>query len=243
VIVPVLYMLRDDIAERLHSFVQAGGTVVATHTTGIVDETDLCFLADAPGPLRSLFGIWREEQDALHDGQKGLLRPVEGNALGLSGQYHYYHDADLIHAEGAEVLANYGTDFYQGQPALTLNRYGDGQAYYIASRNDDAFLRDFYGALIRHLALDPVLTDELPEGVTAQVRQDETADYVFLMNFSPEARTVDSGVESFADVLTGTACGDALTVEGYGIRILSRARAAIEGSPQRGDPIEKRSAK
>ncbi len=56
VIAPMLYMLREDTAERLQIYVQNGGTLVATYLTGLVDQTDLCFLADPPGPLQSV--IW-----------------------------------------------------------------------------------------------------------------------------------------------------------------------------------------
>jgi beta-galactosidase len=224
VIAPMLYMLRANIAERLHEFVRKGGVVVTTYLTGIVDETDLCFLADAPGPLRSLFGVWREEQDVLHDDQRGLLRAIENNGLGLSGPYQCHHYADVIHADGAQVLVEYGSDFYQGQPALTVNRFGEGEAYYIASRNDDAFLADFYGGLIRHLALRPVLACDLPDGVTAQVRQSESTEFVFLMNFAPDERMVDLDDATYTDALTGAACAGAITLEAYGLQILKRAK-------------------
>jgi beta-galactosidase len=242
VIAPMLYMLHANIADRLCEFVRNGGTVVVTYLTGIVDETDLCFLADAPGPLRTLFGIWREEQDVLHEGQHGLLQPVDGNLPGLSGPYHCYQYADVIHTEGAQVLAEYGSDFYQGQPALTVNRYGSGEAYYIASRNDDAFLTDFYGGLVRHLALKPALARDLPDGVTAQVRQDESTEYVFLMKFAPDECAIDLGDESYTDTLTGAACAGVVMLEGYGIRVLRRARLTPIGPAEDDKRKERRQA-
>ena len=75
------------------------------------------------------------------------MLPVAGNALGLTGEYEAREFCDLIHAETATVLATYGADFYAGRPALTVNELGQGQAYYIASRNDERFLDDFYAAL------------------------------------------------------------------------------------------------
>lgn len=224
VIVPMLYMLRGDFAARLSTFVQNGGAVVATYLTGIVDETDLCFLDDAPGPMRALFGVWREEQDVLHNDQQGLLQTVGGNLLGLSGSYRCVQYADVIHAEGAQVLVQYGSDFYKGQPALTVNRYGSGEAYYIASRNDDTFLTDFCDGLIRHLALRPALACDLPDGVTVQVRQSASTEYLFLMNFAPDERAIDLGNEFYTDPLAQTTCTGVVTVAGYGIRIFKRAR-------------------
>lgn len=220
VIVPMLYMLRGDIASRLEDFARSGGIVVATYLTGIVNETDLCFLSDAPGPLKSLFGIWREEQDVLHDGQHGLLRAVDGNALELSGQYHCHHFADVIHTESAQTLIEYASDYYQGQPAVTVNRYGQGKAYYIASRNEDTFLSDFYGGLSSQLALQSALMTTLPEGVTVQTRQSATIEYVFVMNFNDYACQVDLGSRSFVDTLHRMAYSTSLDLERYEIRIL-----------------------
>lgn len=222
VIAPMLYMQRGDVADRLAAFVRAGGALVATYLSGIVDESDLCFLDDAPGPLRPVLGIWREEQDVLHDGQTGLLVPTENNRLGLSGTYHTYHYADVIHTDTAQPLAVYQSDFYQGSPALTVNDYGAGEAYYMASRNDDVFLADFYGGLIQHLHLRPVLAADLPDGVTAQARRHGNVEVIFLMNFTPEARDVALGDMLFTDALTGAECPNRLQLDPYDVCILRR---------------------
>ncbi|CAH0305099.1 Beta-galactosidase BglY [Rahnella aquatilis] len=44
VIAPMLYMVRAGVGERITAFVQAGGRFVATYWSGIVNESDLCFL-------------------------------------------------------------------------------------------------------------------------------------------------------------------------------------------------------
>ena len=94
------------------------------------------------------------------------------------------------------MLAKYGTDFYKGRPALTVNAFGKGRAYYIASRNDDRFHDDFYGGLTRELGLKRVLGAKLPKGVTAQLRTDGKDDFVFLLNFQPAPRKVNLARES-----------------------------------------------
>ena len=170
-----------------------GGTFVATYWSGIVDENDLCFLGGFPGPLRQVLGIWDEEIDALYEGQVNSVVPVAGNKLGLTGDYEANELCALIHAETAEVLATYGEDFYAGRPALTVNRFGEGEAIYIASRNDDRFLSDLYAGLADELSLQRALDIDLPEGVTAQVRSDGEQRFVFIMNFASETRPVDLG--------------------------------------------------
>ena len=103
----------------------------------------------------------------------------------MSGTYEARDYFALIHAEGARVLATYGSDFYAGRPALTVNDFGKGQAYYVASRNDERFLDDFLGKLADQLNLLRALPADLPEGVTAQLRTDGEKRFVFVMNFNP----------------------------------------------------------
>ena len=45
VIAPMLYMFHNNIQQKLREFVQKGGVLLTTALTGVVDETDLCFMA------------------------------------------------------------------------------------------------------------------------------------------------------------------------------------------------------
>jgi beta-galactosidase len=206
--------------------VEAGGTFVATYWSGIVDENDLCFLGGFPGPLREVLGIWAEEIDALYEGDRNGVVPVAGNALGLSGEYEARELCDLIHADSAsesvEILATYASDFYAGRPALTVNRYGQGKAYYIASRNEERFLDDFYGALSGELGLLRSLDVDLPSGVSAQLRTDGERAYVFLMNFSAYPVSVDLGEAAYTDLLTGATISGQAELDVYGVMVLVR---------------------
>jgi beta-galactosidase len=170
-----------------------------------------------------VFGVWCEEQDVLHNDYTNKISGMQGNSLGLSGDYHCYHYADIIHADKAQVLATYESDFYQGEPALTVNSYGNGQAYYMASRNNDEFLSDFYNGLSQLLGLKRALDCDLPDGVTAQVRGSSEAEYVFLMNFTPDIHEVPLTSETFIEVPSGTIpSGGVVTLPGYGICVLKR---------------------
>ena len=185
-VAPMLYMVRPGVAERISEFVRNGGTYVATYLTGYVDQSDLCFRGGFPGPLRPVLGLWNEECDILHAHHTQTVLPVAGNGLGLSGSYAARHYCEVIHLEGGQSLANYGSDYYARQPAVTVNRHGAGHAYYIAARTDDRFLQDFHGALIRQLQLPRSWAGELPAGVCAQRRGDR----VFLMNFSDKPQLI-----------------------------------------------------
>jgi beta-galactosidase len=222
VVAPMLYMLRQGVAEQLEEFVRGGGVLVTTYWTGIADENDLCFQGGFPGPLRECLGISSEELDVLYDDESVRVVPAEGNPLGLEGEYEARIFCDLIHPESARAIATYGSEFYAGGAALTVNAFGDGRAYYVAFRGDDRFLDDFHGALARELGLRRVLNADLPEGMTAQLRTDGEREFVFLLNFRREERRVDLGAESFLDVLTGERAEGEIMVLGYGSLVLER---------------------
>ena len=148
------------------------------------------------------------------------MLPAAGNGFGLNGEYVAREFCDLIHAETAIVLATYGADFYAGRPALTVNELGKGRAYYIASRNDERFLDDFYAALGGQLNLLRALEAELPSGVSAQLRTDGERRFVFLMNFNPGPTTVNLGSRSGTDLLTGATVQGRTELSGYGVLVL-----------------------
>ena len=223
IVAPMLYMVRPGVAERLEAFVEAGGTLVVTYLSGIVNESDLCFLGGFPGPLRRVLGIRVEEIDALYDGETNSVLPAEGNALGLTRNYAARELCDLIHLETARALAAYGQDFYAGRPALTENQFGQGRAYYVAARLDSNFQDDFTGALARQLNLPTPLDGKLPEGVSVQVRSDGAHEYVFLMNFLPAGSSVDLGNEDLEDLIDGGTLRGRITLPGFGSKVLKRA--------------------
>jgi beta-galactosidase len=223
-VAPMLYMVRPGVAERITAFVQSGGTFVATYLSGIVDETDLCFLGGWPGPLRPVLGIWDEEIDALTPADSNAVTPLAGNALGLSRVYPARDFCSLIHTESAEALAVYAADFYAGRPAITVNHYGSGRAYYLAFRSDMQSVSDFYGHLLATLDIVPALNTALPAGVTAQIRTDGTRDFIFVLNFTPRPQTVMLDDRAYTDKLTGAAAVGALGLGPYGLAVLERPR-------------------
>ena len=221
VIAPMLYMVRDGFAGRAEAFVANGGHLVTTYWTGIVNESDLCYLGGFPGPLRNLLGIWAEEIDCLNDGEFNLVQGLAGNQCGLQGPYQVRHLCELIHIESAQALATYRDDFYAGRPAVTVNAFGKGKAWHVASRNDLAFQRDFFTALSKELALPRAIATELPPGVVATARTDGDNAFIFLQNYSAQNHTLTLP-QGYWDCLTDAAVSAPLTLSAWDCRILRR---------------------
>lgn len=224
VVAPMLYMVRPGVGEKIEQFVQQGGSFVTTYWSGIVDENDLVFAGGFPGPLRKTLGIWSEEIDGLHDGQTNSIEMAAGNELGLTKEYVAHELCDVIHLEGAEALAYYKEDFYAGLPALTVNQFGEGKAYYIASRNKGEFHLDLFTKLVEELGLKKVIKGELPEGVTAQSRTDGENDTIYLFNFSREVKEVTLLDAVYTDLLEGTPVPTKIDLAPFGVRLLKRQR-------------------
>ena len=221
VIAPVLYMLKPGAAASIENFVRNGGIFITTFFSGIVNENDLVALGGYPGELRKLLGIWSEEIDALFPDMKNsmeMVKPVKG----LKGSYSCGMLCDLVHLEGAEALAVYGSDFYSGMPVLTRNSCGAGEAYYIASDPEQSFLDDFLQDLCARVGIKAPL--EAPEGVEVTRRVKEDREFLFVLNHGTETRYIETGETEYIEKLSGKSVREGFALEGRGVAILELKR-------------------
>ncbi len=175
VIAPMLYMAEESVIDRLEQYVRQGGVLVGTYATAQVNENDLCHLGGFPGgKLKEVFGVWAEELDTLH--------PDEENTVTADGRTYAAVDyCELIHADGAQVIARYASDFYAGMPACTVHTYGKGKAYYMAFRDRNAdYIRTLLDSALSDAQISPALPLPLPDGVTVHTRSCDDARYLFV---------------------------------------------------------------
>lgn len=219
VIAPVMYMVKPGFAAKVEAFVKRGGTFVTTFFSGIVNENDIVTIGGYPGELRKVLGIWAEEIDALYPGvENRVVMKEEWGAL--SGDYSCSILCDLIHAETAEVKAVYGKDFYAGMPVLTVNKFGEGEAWYVASSPEPAFLQGFLANLYESKGIKPLL--KVPEGVEVAERLKDGRSFLFLLNHNPEDVTVELGVTASKELLSGQVVSGSLQLKGRDVLILER---------------------
>jgi beta-galactosidase len=213
-IAPMLYMVKGGLAERIEALVARGGTFVTTVFSGVVDETDLAF-EGYPGPLSTVLGIRVEEIDALYPEQHNRIVMADG-----SGSYTCANLCDIIHSEGARVLATYGDDFYAGTPAVTENSFGQGHAYYVATDADEHFLDHFYGRLLQAQHIAPLL--QAPQGVEVTLRETDQHRLLFVLNHNAETVhvTLPTGQQCW-DHLGERVMAGTLELPGYGVSILA----------------------
>lgn len=183
-VVPMLYMMEEKTMERLRTFVQKGGTLVSTYISGMVDSTDLVYLGGWPEPLKDTFGLKPVETDTLY--------PNDRNYVSFNNKQYKMKDyGTIIDLDDAVPLGLYKEDFYKDSPAITVNKFGEGKAYYVGARLEKDFQKDFYSQIIEELNLQPILLVNTPSCVSVQGRRiDDITNLVFIMNFSEEAQVV-----------------------------------------------------
>ena len=195
IVAPVLYMVKPGMKEALEAFVANGGVLITTYMSGIVGETDNVYLGGYPGPLRALAGIWAEEIDALAPEQTNTVRFTDGTTAKCRIV------CDLIHTEGAESLASYASDFYEGMPAVTRNAYGSGITYYLATDMDETGIAKVLDCAMEDGNVTAVIAE--PTQLEITKRTTEAATYYFVMNFRDEAAPLPASLGGKLDLLTG----------------------------------------
>ena len=211
VLAPALHLVKGDLATRLEAVAARGGTVLATFLAGRADEHDRAFLTDVPGPLAPLLGIRVDEWDA---------RPPEFAQtvpeLGAQARLVF----EIVLPRGAETVATYGTDFYAGTPAVTRNRFGSGEAWYVATALDQPGVGQVVRRILtRHDLLGPYADHPAVETAT-RVAPDGTR-LLFLLNHAPEPARLTAHATA-TDLLTGKRVdeGAPLVLDPLGVAIL-----------------------
>ena len=219
VIAPVLYMVKEGYAAKVEKFVENGGTFLTTFFSGIVNETDIVTLGGYPGELRNVLGIWAEEIDALHPDETNqiVMKMPRGK---MSGKYSCNLLFDLIYTEGAEAVAEYGSDFYKGMPVLTVNQFGKGKAWYVASSPDTEFLVDFLKTVCDEAGVEPLLA--VPVGVETTERVKDGQTYLFVLNHNNEEVTIELQDNKYQELLSDEQVGGNLVLKEKGVLILAK---------------------
>ena len=209
IIAPFMYMLRDNVKEKIEEYVKNGGNFVTTYLFATADKDDMVFYGGLPAEnLKEVFGVWAEESGGIPEG-------MEGTAEYNGKTYKTQHIIDVIHSRGAKALGTYTSDFYAGEPSVTVNAYGRGKAYYAAFRNDEDFADDFCSDLIEEIALCPDTGIVADKNVIIRKR----GDFIFLFNFTDKEQYAELD-RAYLDVLCEREASGRLAVPVTGYKIL-----------------------
>ncbi|WP_198586895.1 beta-galactosidase [Glycomyces xiaoerkulensis] len=135
VIAPSTYVLSSAASENLRWFTAGGGRLVASYLTGAVDEHCQVWLGGFLGGLTDLFGVRVLEHLPQPDGEVRALWNF-GNAERF---------CELLEMRGAQCVTQYaGGELTEDRPAVTVNPFGKGEAWYVSCKLvDEAWDRLF----------------------------------------------------------------------------------------------------
>lgn len=177
VIAPGTYLLTARSAQNLAEWVKAGGTLVASYFTGIVDEHDTVPAGASPGYLRELLGLRIPEFRPLLAGQAVQLS--DGTTGGIW--------SDDIQVDEAAVVATYVDGPSAGGPAVTRRTYGSGSAWYLSTEFGIAELSRVLAGAYEDAGVVPLPGDGTLETV---VRYGEETAFTVRINHGPTAVAV-----------------------------------------------------
>lgn len=207
VVLPMYYAVSEEAGAWLKEYVKNGGTVVATYLTAYVNENTLAYLGGFPGAgLGEVFGLYAEELDTLYPSDSNSVIMEDGTTVPVKDY------CELIKSTGAKTLGSYQSDFYAGMPAVTVNAYGKGKAYYLGARMKEDDLIRFFEPIWKE---NDIKETNLPDGVEYLRRiAEDGSSFDFYVNYTASPVTVTLE-KSGTDLLTGKAVSGEAVVEPF----------------------------
>jgi len=205
VVVPGLFLVSDENARAVAEFALAGGTVLVTWFSGIVDPVNTVRTGGFPGAFRELLGVTSEE-----------FYPLDvGESVELDNGWRAKRWTELMRTDGADIVAGYASGDVAGHPAITRCAVGTGSAWYLSCDLDNASLGELVGMVLAEGAVTPVAA--VSPGMEAVRRASESSSYLFLINHSDhDGWAQASGV----DLLRGVAHVGRVEVEAGAVAVI-----------------------
>jgi len=131
--------------------------------------------------------------------------------------YDAFGWCDLVEPAGAAVVARYAAEFYQGTPAVTVNRVGKGRVYYVGASAEGAFYDDLLARLAAEATI-PMLPP-LPPNVEVLERRGMSGRFLFVINYTADPQTIDIATTG-KNLLGKGKLGPKIDLEPYGVRVM-----------------------
>jgi beta-galactosidase len=158
VVVPADYVMDAASAKALRAYVSGGGTVLMTAFSAKVNEHGQWFDTPLPGRLSDVFGL---KTNAFYDAAVPLKFQLDGNSIDT--RVHRY---EVLEPSTATVVARF-TNTTDHAPAVTINKFGSGNAIYLATESNPSAIGPLLNYLYNVAGIQP--GPSTPEGVYARV--------------------------------------------------------------------------
>jgi len=163
VIVPADYLMDSASAKAIRAYVHGGGTVLMTAFSAKVDDHGKWFDTPLPGLLSDVFGL---KTNAFYSARQSLMFDLGGRTID-TGVTRY----EVLEAATATVLSTF-SNTPDHTPVLTLNKFGKGNAIYLATESKASVIGPVLGHFYTSVGIEP--GPQTPEGVYARVVDGKT---------------------------------------------------------------------
>jgi beta-galactosidase len=204
-------ILSPERVELLESYVEQGGTLLLGCRTGYKDIHGKCPMHKLPGLLQKLSGA-----DVV---EHTFVAPDEGKVTvnwdGTVFEAPVFND--ILEALGsAKIVGTYTNSYYAGKGALVSNSFGRGTVYYFGG----TFNRETAAIFLTKLKFANPYGDniEAPSDCEIAVRGKGDKQYLFVLNYSREARTVTLK-KLMTDLYSGKTLTGAVEMPPYGTAV------------------------
>jgi beta-galactosidase len=185
VLAPNLYLVSDQAAAGMVTFVESGGTLVMSYFSGIVDPAEHIRLGGYPKPFRELLGLQVIDFHPLTD-EEDVELEFEDRKRARGDVW-----SEHIELAGAEAVATFTSSELAGRPAITRHSVGSGTAYYLGTRPDAQSMQRLLQRACAEAGVEPAA--EMPQGVEAVRRKGGGKSFLFLLNHREIAVDVPIG--------------------------------------------------
>jgi len=175
VIAPSMYVNKKSATENIYRYVIGGGTVVLTCRSGVKDEHNNCIMEALPTVYKELIGADITEYNPIGNNRQ-TIKDFAGN------EYECREWCDILQPNTARAYAEYNDSHYRCCPAVTLNRYCGGVAYYVGTVCNRDFYRSFVSNLMKQTGIPRL--QGLADGVEVTTRTNGRDEYIFFFNNS-----------------------------------------------------------
>ena len=196
--------------DRVHQFVENGGTVFATFRSFVADEHAKIYHDSLPHGLTDCFGMTYNQ----------FTRPGTATVDGAPVQ----HWIELLRPDTAGIVAAYEHPYWGQYAAVTRNDFGQGHAWYVGTMVEMETLKKY----LRQAADDAgIAVPELRFPIVMRSGVNAAGKTLrFILNYSSKPVTVPAPQRG-ADLLTGTfyQAGERISLPDWGVCILEERNA------------------
>jgi beta-galactosidase len=211
---PHAHILTATDVKPLREYVENGGTLVFGCWSGYRNRLHWCYNGDDKAFYESLAGVRVADFTVATPGESSTLRFEHSGTIVPAPIFNEI----LVATDGnVTTLAAYQSDYYAGQPGVTLNQKGAGKVVHFGT----FFTPENAASLLDALGIQDPLTARagVPPAIQATQRSNGKEEFCLFLNFTNESQPVRFTEPAF-DLLEEQKLNGRIDIPPYGVRFV-----------------------